>query len=61
MSQKLAQAVEHLKVELEQEREAKNVLEERVSILDEERQCSTWCWPYKDRSSDRRDATAYGM
>jgi hypothetical protein len=41
MSQKLAQAVEHLKVELEQEREAKNVLEERVSILDEERQCST--------------------
>jgi hypothetical protein len=46
---------------LEQEREAKNVLEERVSILDEERQCSTWCWPYKDRSSDRRDATAYGM
>ena len=41
MSQKLAQAVEHLKVELEQEREAKNVLEERVPILDEERQCST--------------------
>lgn len=41
MSQKLPQAVEHLKVELEQERETKNVLEELVSILNGERQCST--------------------